>query len=235
MNELSHRFFTTLFKTNNKSIIDYVMLPNEDEIDNLKSCHYFNYDSKCNFTRESDTAFNRFIWHLGNYLLSKKIEELGRALHFWQDLCTPVNQQLLGSCNAELRLTMHTVFEQELDKYVEKHSDINPKAVKISFKDLVEYVLIESKLIYKDVLDNPVSTNAVENAFRLGVFAMKNLKVDNLKAKSWEIMNKTVISVGEEGFMFPSCICKNIKFVGDRIFSRNRLKEYSFIGVLNRC
>ena len=78
MNCFSHKFFTALCFDQDFELADACVLPDEDENQNGYSCHFYNpVTGKCYLGTE-DSAKNRFLWHLCNYLMTKKKEELNK-------------------------------------------------------------------------------------------------------------------------------------------------------------
>ena len=78
MNYFAHKFFTSLCFENDLEIIDSCILPDEDERKNDYSCHFYNPVTKKCFRGTEDSAKNRFIWHLSNYLIENKNESFER-------------------------------------------------------------------------------------------------------------------------------------------------------------
>lgn len=101
--------------------------PDEDEIEGAFKCHFYNPATGKNFRGEDDSALKRFVDHYNSavalYKADNKFgayEQLGRALHFLEDMNTPVhtnNQSFLDSAFDSL---FHMAFEKKCVKLQEK-------------------------------------------------------------------------------------------------------------------
>lgn len=106
-----------------KQLLFYCVQPDEDESDGAYKYHFYNPATEKNFMGENDSALTRCSRHYRNAIYHFKsgnkdvaFEELGRSLHFLEDLCTPVhtnNQDLLDTA---FNLSFHVSFEDKCEK-----------------------------------------------------------------------------------------------------------------------
>lgn len=115
--EISSKIYTEKDK---QQILTYCTKPDEDEIDGAFKYHFFNPATEKNFMGEDDSALARCVGHYKKALewykkgnREKAFEELGRSLHFLEDLNTPVhtnNQDLLDTA---FNFPFHVSFEDK--------------------------------------------------------------------------------------------------------------------------
>lgn len=115
--------FKNLSKFYNSSAITrlliYCVKPDEDENDGAYKFHFFNPITERNFVGEVESALTRFVTHYRNAVRFYKSgkhnnawEELGRAIHFLEDLNTPVHTNYENVFDAGAKLQMHVEFEK---------------------------------------------------------------------------------------------------------------------------
>lgn len=165
MNTYSHKFFTSLCFGNDINLMDSCILPDEDEAQSGYSCHFYNPVTRKCYLGTEDSAKNRFIWHLSNYLITKEQESLGRAIHYLEDICTPVHTQYEDPVDAAIRLNLHINFEKRLDEYLENQSQIYSKLNATPLSEVLEY--------YKDPVDNAIKLNLHINSEKRSQFYSK--------------------------------------------------------------
>ena len=165
MNFFSHIFFTSHCFDDDKILKETCILPDKDENDYGYSSHFFNpVTYKC-YLNSEDSARNRFIWHLSNYLIKNNKESLGRAIHFLEDICTPVHTQYEDPVDAALKLNLHINFEKQLDKYLESHIEFKQYIMFNTISELLKNILESKKIIAKQ-------------------FSLKNIKINVLFEKN---------------------------------------------------
>lgn len=242
MNYYSHKYFTSVCFGNDIDLIDSCILPDEDEAQNGFSCHFYNPVTKKCFRGTEDSAKNRFIWHLSNYLNTKKKESLGRAIHFLEDICTPVHTQYEDAIDAAIRLNLHINFEKALDLYLENYcgsiSDMQFKSV----CEIIDYCSIKSSELYYLVRDkNAMNTvcPAVLSFTRSALFSLYDiLQKGGIVAKSFVVQGEKINVLFENKKIFPSCLNTNycLRFNGiDNVVvyrRENRLTNFNVIGNL---
>ena len=98
----------------------FCTMPDEDEIEGLYKDHFYNIATECNFMGERMSALVKFEQHYNNALtyyrtdrMSDCWEELGRAIHFLEDLCTPVHSGYDCPLDAVNKLSLHVDFEKK--------------------------------------------------------------------------------------------------------------------------
>ena len=106
-----------------KTLIEFCTRPDVDENDGAFKWHFYNVATGCNFLGEPVTALTKFKEHYNEAIRyyqsndkNKAFEQLGRSLHFLEDMNTPVhtNNQILG--DAVLNSPLHVTFEKHCDK-----------------------------------------------------------------------------------------------------------------------
>jgi hypothetical protein len=214
------------------------VLPDEDENQNGYSCHFYNpVTGKCYLGTE-DSAKNRFIWHLCNYLITKKKEELGRAIHFLEDMCTPVHTQYEDASDAVIQLKKHVEFEKELDDSLEKGL-LSEDILKFkSISEILEYCPCNSSEIYSQLSKSEVSNKELEEVYALTVSALKSFKelVAGIVGKTFMVEGEKINVIFEKGEMLPSCLNTNYRLKYNGIDNvavykrKNKISNYNFIG-----
>lgn len=183
MNKFSHKYITRLAlnglfsKKDTEKIIEGSILPDKDENQNGYVCHFYNPVTNTNYTGSEDSAKTRCIAHFGRYLINKKPEELGRAIHFLEDVCTPVHTQYEDTVDAVIRGPLHIKFEKELDIFCEESvfsDDWHLGSFK-SVSDLISYCALESAKNYYLYRDKKEQATALENTYKLAIFAVEYL------------------------------------------------------------
>jgi hypothetical protein len=125
------------FNENEKKILhDYSLQPDTDENEGGFKNHFYNYATESNYAGDKISALSRFKTHYKraiefyekyyqccqnelldkskqqNYL-KKALQELGRSLHFLEDLNTPVHTVYETSADAVIKFPMHIDFENK--------------------------------------------------------------------------------------------------------------------------
>ena len=223
MNFFSHIFFTSYCFENDETLKEICILPDKDENDYGYSSHFFNpVTYKC-YLNSEDSAKNRFIWHLSNYLISKDKESLGRAIHFLEDICTPVHTQYEDPVDAALKLNLHINFEKQLDKYLESNIEFKQYIMFNTISELLKYCPCKSAELYQQYVSETKLDNILKNVSELTISALYSLK--NIK----------INVLFEKNNMIPSCLDSNfcLRYNGvDNVlvFNRvNRLLNFNFL------
>lgn len=136
-NEDYKKFFTEDFK---KKLIDLCNLPDKDENDGQYCAHFYEPNTGLNFKGTSDTALSRLKIHYASAVVlykegnfEKAYEELARALHYLEDLNTPVHTHNKSIITAAFDAPDHQKFEAYCDKI---RREMTVDKVKISDADL---------------------------------------------------------------------------------------------------
>ena len=159
----------------------FCIKPDEDEIEGAYKLHFYNPATNKNFRGENKSALKMFIDHynraINNYKcgkIEKAYEELGRAIHFLEDLNTPVhtnNQCLMDSAT---NFAFHISFENrckviqdniksKMEKNEYEYYIINSlEAIGRSSAEIANdnFYALYNKILPRDV----VVANAIENA-----------------------------------------------------------------------
>ena len=148
-NDLSKAGKKVLFKDKDKKFWDtveeYSLKPDEDEIYGGYKYHFYNFITEKNFMNEKDSALNRLDMHFNNAVNEYKsknyelaYQELGRAIHFLEDLNTPVHVVYQMPHDAVVKFPLHVKFEKKCDE-VCKQISIQEKLDNISSSKLRYY------------------------------------------------------------------------------------------------
>ena len=104
------------------TIADYSLKPDEDEIDGAYKYHFYNPATETNFMGEKDSALTKCNTHYDNAVKayeegdkSLAFQELGRAVHFMEDLNTPVHVGYDLMIDAMTKFPLHVEFEKVCD------------------------------------------------------------------------------------------------------------------------
>lgn len=199
MNGKTHRFMTkiasakcnfTTFKLKQDELellLKYSVMPDEDEGDELYKYHFYNPATGLNYKGEKDSAVLRIRDHFEKALSYKTernktnyLQELGRSIHFLQDICTPVHTYYEDSFDAVVRVKQHMDFENYCDML---HNKIDPEqyyaefVIKnpLSLKDLGKAYAIQSNYdFYKldtTVQGSPEYITVAVNSIKRGIMA----------------------------------------------------------------
>lgn len=244
MNYYSHKYFTALCFGDNLEIIDSCTLPDEDETKNDYSCHFYNPVTQKCFRGTEDSAKNRFIWHLSNYLIDNKSESLGRAIHYLEDICTPVHSQYEDFFDAAIRLKLHIDFEKQFDEFLENNdlTAIKGRYYFDSINEIISFCSCESSKLYYDYRDYKEHERVFEKVFvytRSAIYSLKEILKDHKAiAKTITLNGEKINVVIEKGRMSPACLNTNycLRFNGiDNVaifYCDNHLFNYKNIGDL---
>lgn len=100
-------------------VLKYCVMPDKDENEGLFKCHFFNPATERNFMGERESALVKFKSHykdaIRNYKTSNMQrcwEEIGRSVHFLEDLNTAVHTGYDLPTDACFKLPMHVEFEK---------------------------------------------------------------------------------------------------------------------------
>lgn len=244
MNCYAHKFFTILGFGENIDVLDACILPDEDEAKNGYSCHFYNPVTRKCYCGTEDSAKNRFIWHLSNYLIDNKNESLGRAIHYLEDICTPVHSQYEDAFDAAIRLKLHVEFEKEFDEFLENNdlTGIKENYYFDSISEIIDFCSCESSKLYYDYRDYQEKETVFEKVFlytKSAICYLKEILKDHkLIAKSFTLNGEKINVLIERGEMIPACLNEKycLRFNGiDNIAvfcCGNHLLNYKNIGNL---
>lgn len=140
-------------------ITEYSVKPDFDEASCAFKCHFYNPSTGKNFVGGYDSALSRFNMHYERavklFKSGKKenaFEELGRSLHFLEDLNTPVHTNNKNIWDASKNFISHVKFENVCKEIQFNHS------VNMSVDEILS--LSENSILNIGVLSaNEASTN----------------------------------------------------------------------------
>lgn len=176
--------------------------PDDDEIEGAYKVHFYNPATEKNFNGEDDSALYRFKMHYDNALNLYKegkemdsISELGRALHFLEDMNTPVHTNNQSFLDSTIDVFLHTSFEK---RCVEVQSEVVSKMLRREFDyyciNTIEQIGKSSAFLandnfyslYKKKLPrDDIAKNSIENAQKAvaGVLYRFFLDIQKVKEK----------------------------------------------------
>lgn len=106
-----------------RKLYEFCTMPDTDETYGAYRWHFYNVATGCNYAGEPTSALTKFQDHYNeaitcykNHNESKAFEELGRALHFLEDMNTPVHTNNQISGDAVLNFPLHITFEKHCVK-----------------------------------------------------------------------------------------------------------------------
>lgn len=127
-----------------EQILKYCTKPDEDETDGAFKYHFYNPATEKNFMGEDDSALARCKNHYQNAInlfnndcRENAFEELGRSLHFLEDLNTPVHTNNQSFVDTTYNVSFHVSFEN-------KCKDIQSRVVSSLLKKEFRYYRINT-------------------------------------------------------------------------------------------
>lgn len=108
-------------------IIEYSNQPDIDENQGVYKYHFYNLIIEANFMNEKESAltkcknhFNKAIEFYKDGNKTEACQELGRSIHFMEDMNTPVHTVYDQPTDAIFKLALHIDFEKECDNVCEE-------------------------------------------------------------------------------------------------------------------
>lgn len=152
---------------------DYSLKPDEDEIEGAYKFHFYNPSTETNFMGEKKSALLKCTTHYNNALdyykknnKSMAFQELGRAIHFMEDMNTPVHVGYNLPTDAVFKLPLHVKFEKVCDSVNSNcKAEINNESLKYFEANSVSTIAKSSAILasggyYR--LDNDMSKKSDE-------------------------------------------------------------------------
>jgi hypothetical protein len=209
MNEFAHKKITeiSLKKTGvfeifgdeyAQKIIEGSVLPDIDENQSGFVHHFYNPVTEENYKGTEDSAKSRCICHFGKYVESGNCEELGRSIHFLEDICTPVHVQYEDNFDSLHKLPTHIQFEKEFDEFLKQinYSKIEFKISKISnLTDLIHVNSLVSSLVYKEYASDKKKSNEVYKFTLSTVFLAVNSQLGLIKDVHKAVVSDDFIAI----------------------------------------
>lgn len=163
-------------------ISNYSLKPDEDETEGIYKYHFYNPATDENFMGEKISACTKCVEHYNKALdyyknndKQKAYEELGRSVHFMEDLNTPVHTGYDLPTDAVFKFPIHVKFEKLCDSVIKQFKYSFPKEdLKYFELNSVESLAKSSSLLSSDnfycLMDEKnhdqvsIAENAIENA-----------------------------------------------------------------------
>lgn len=158
---------TSYFLKHEVLLIEYCKKPDEDETDGAYRYHFYNPVTRQNFAGGKDSALTRAISHYNNGVKNKDMQELGRCLHFVQDLCTPVHVYYEDTGDAVFNLSYHVKFEDMCNDIIKKEwlLEDNEYMIKNSLyytnnrlKALLKGIALKTSMLANELIYDPKIT-----------------------------------------------------------------------------
>lgn len=188
MNTYTHKFITEqaindiileigVTELNNENtkqiIIKGALAPDEDETDGTFKYHFYNPATRKNFKGGRISALTQCITHFGYAIelyslnFEKSLDELGRAIHYIEDLNTPVHTFYEDTFDAVTKAPIHLYFEEQCEKALKtlefpKHEVITNYSLALAItplKDICKYSAMQANLNFKQWQDKLISLN----------------------------------------------------------------------------
>ncbi len=192
-----------LFKKDEKEykelFVTYSTQPDRDETQGIYKYHFYNPITETNFMNEKESALKRSKEHfekaVSNYKIGDKnmaYQELGRSVHFMEDMNTPVHTAYELPSDSVKKLQLHVDFEKVCDRLCgECELKLVPQSLKYyetnTFDTISRYAAtlsadnfyyLENKKMDKEQLARNAVLNAQKNVsgilYRFFVEASKN-------------------------------------------------------------
>lgn len=211
MNEYSHLTFTKYF-FDDPEVIKGCTRPDVDETQNAFDCHFYNPVTRKSYKGSEDSAKNRFFWHLSEHLQSGSMMELGRAIHFIEDICTPVHTQYEDSFDSVLRLNLHVNFEKKLDEFLNSNQQFTRSGMNFSPNishaiDEISCISAKNYYAYRDQKQELQSISSTCNLTFEVLSMLRNLLNDKGLISSKH--NNEINIIKHCGNIYPSTITGN--------------------------
>lgn len=169
-----------------EKLLKFCEMPDKDETEGVYKNHFYNIATGRNFMDEKTSALSKAKSHYREALVSYKTgnynkawEELGRAIHFMEDLVTPVHGGYDCPMDAVNKLSMHVNFEKKCILVQDEcHANINDKWLRYFVDNSIEdigkmcsrlandnFFSLEKNYVYEEA----IAFNSVLNAQRVVV------------------------------------------------------------------
>lgn len=151
-------------------LIAMCLKPDEDETDGAFKWHFYNPATRKNFRGERTSALTKFIEHYQEATKEKdsysSLNHLGRAIHYLEDLCTPVHTYYEDMFDATYRLKQHIEFEALCDKITDQvdisNSKINDNYYLVnSLKTIGKSCAMKASVLFNKLDENPKAAEVI--------------------------------------------------------------------------
>lgn len=120
LKKINYNSSASFFDQNSEKILfEYSTRPDIDENDGAFQWHFYNPATEKNFKGKDISAVTKFEEHYNNSIRYYKennkemsLQEIARALHFLEDLNTPVHTNAQSFTDAIIQFVMHSKFEE---------------------------------------------------------------------------------------------------------------------------
>lgn len=148
MNSLEHKYITKLCCDSDPELLAGCISPCMD-ID--KSCHFVDP-----IYYEGVDAIDKIWFHLSEYILTNNREELGRAIHYVEDICIPKykkeNDPSRDGLNSIISNEVFR-FNQEFSASLIDYNNINNNIRFENISDLIKFAILEPQRLMFNITD----------------------------------------------------------------------------------
>lgn len=244
MNDFSHQKITEkVFGDKEDLYKEYCLLPDKDEKQRCFSSHFYNPVTGQCYRKSYDSAKNRLIYWLGKFIISEYSPFFGRAIHYLEDICTPVHTQYQDSFDAIYRSNLHVDFEKGLDKYISEKGlpiSIKPKSI-FCISKLIDSCALQSAEIYYRYRDFSNFEESYLKTCQNAISALFSLIeiIPNLKAKIINYNDFEIVVIESDDKILAACLDFNtcLKVIDKKkiyVFCReSEIKNFEFKEVIN--
>lgn len=242
MNEFSHQTITETIFGREDHLFEYCLLPDLDEKQRVYSSHFYNPVTRLCYRQSEDSARNRLIYWTGQYLISNNPTHLGRAIHYLEDICTPVHTQYQDSFDAVYRANIHVEFEKMLDKYIKEHGVKSSEKMDVrSLTDLVNVASLQSSQTYYKYKDFSVFEESFQSTVELAISSLLafNDILKKLESKIIPYHDSEIMVVKSDNEFLVACLDFNTSLrTNDKhqiyVFTRpSEIKNYKFKEIID--
>lgn len=242
MNDFSHKTITeSVFGTKDR-LNEYCLLPDIDEKQRVYSSHFYNPVTRLCYRQSEDSARNRLIFWTGQYLISNSPQYFGRAVHYLEDICTPVHTQYQDSFDAVYRSNLHLEFEKMLDNYIKENGAKSSGKIDVdSITDLVDVTSLQSSQTYYKYKDFSVFEESFKSTIDLATGALSTF-IDILQRYKSTIIpyhDFEIVAVKSDNEFLVACLDFNTSLRTNSkrqiyVFSRpSEIKNYKFKEIID--
>lgn len=152
-------------------IVKGALAPDEDETDGTFKYHFYNPATRKNFKGERISALtqciNHFIQAINLYPINfeKSLDELGRSIHYIEDLNTPVHTFYEDTFDAVTKAPLHLYFENQCETVLKildfpKHEVLTNYSLGLAItplKEVCKYSAMQANLNFKQWQDKLIT------------------------------------------------------------------------------
>lgn len=189
LNEYTHKkitsqalnFVSQLTDNQKEKIINFSAMPDKDENKGAYKWHFYNPATRKNFRGERISALSKFLDHYQTAKDKNSLSELGRAIHYLEDLNTPVHTYYEDLFDATYRLKQHIEFERFCDELIKtmntSNVELNYKYFLVnSLRTIGKSCAMKASVLFHEQEENPKNKESVaRTAINNGIVAVRGI------------------------------------------------------------